>query len=272
MSLVFNDTTTKHGIVQEYEKECGYEYGDVSNDPNKLLALVSGANLAFDDYLSLAFGSDSTWPMDDSNFSDYPIITTDLVAGQRDYPFVTDQTGNLILEIAKVFVKQSAAGAYVEASPVNVSAGSDQPQNLRGAASGLLYYGGLTGFTNGLNVQGTPNRYDKLANGIFLDPIPNANIPGGLKVYINREPSYFTAADTTKKPGVPGLHHRYFVLKPAVDYARRNGTNNYATLKAELEDFEGNEETGVIGKIQRYFARRAKDVLPRMVVGRHDNR
>lgn len=273
MSLAFNDTATYRGIVQEYEKECGYEYGDVSGNAQLLASLVASVNLALDDFLTMAFKSEATWQFDDSNQSDYPIIQTNLVAGQRDYPFITDSDSNIILDIYKVFVA-NPTGIFVQINPVDVETGDDNLQEdyYMAAASGLLYYGGISSFTNGQNAQGTPVRYDKMANGIFLDPIPNYNYAGGLKVYVNREPSYFKSTDTTKKPGVPGNLHRYFVLKAAVDYLRRNNAANYANVVQELVKYEGNDEMGIIGSIESTFARRAKDVRDRMVAGRHNNR
>lgn len=268
--LYFSDTSTKRGIVQEYEKECGFEYGDVSGSTDKLATLVAGVNLALDEFVRLAISSEGTWQFDDSNQTDYPIITTNLVSGQRDYTFITDQLGNLILDIYQVDVANST-GLFNTIQPVDVSHRTQSPQDTYGAASGLLYTGSLDNFTNGQNATGTPNKYDKLANGIFLDPIPNYNYTNGLKVYVNREGSYFTASDTTKKPGVPGPFHRYFVLKPALDYARRNNTSNYQTLQAELIKMEGDEERGIVGSIQRYFSRRTQDERPRLTPAHQDN-
>lgn len=272
MSLVFSDTTTKRGIVQQYEQECGYEYGDVSGDATKLLTLTADVNLALDDFMALAFHSEGTWQADDYNQTDFAIITTDLIAGQRDYTFVTDQDGNLILEIYKVFARSSVGGPYYELNPVDVETGENMQQNPMAVASGLLYYGGLTSFTDGLDVRGNAVRYDKMANGVFLDPVPSLAIPDGLKMYVNREASYFVSTDTSKRPGVPGLFHRYFVLKPAVDYARRNGADNFGTLSAELLKYEGNPELGIDGSIRRYFAKRMRDERQGMRAGQHSNR
>ena len=109
------------------------------------------------------------------------------------------------------------------------------------------------------SATGIPYQYDKTANGIFFDPIPSYSATNGLKIYINREPSYFVSGDTTKKPGCPGIHHRYFALKPALDYARRNSLANYNLIREEVVSFEGDEEKGVVGSIQRYFAKRSRD-------------
>lgn len=253
MSLVFSDTSTKQGILQEYEKECGFEYGDVSGSADKLATFVVGVNLAKDDFTRLAITSDGTWQVDSSNQTDYDIISTNLVSGQRDYSFTTDQAGNYILDILKAFVA-TPSGIFVEQTPVDVSHGTDTDT-----------------FTNGQNASGTPVRYDKLANAVFLDPIPNYNYTNGLKLYVNRTSDYFTASDTTKRTGFPPIFDRYFVVKASLADARRNTKTNFAALDNERIGFEGDEAKGLIGSIQRYFSRRAQDEKPRLTPAYQDN-
>ena len=191
-----------------------------------------------DDFWNIALPASGRWQLDDSNQTDYPIITTNLVANQRDYNFTTDETGNLILDIYRVLVLASATGTtYYDIYPVDAQSDID-----------------TFGLTDGQDTTGTPFRYDKTANGIFLDPIPSYSATNGLKIYINREASYFTTADTTKKPGVPGILHKYFYLKPALDYARRNNLSNYNTLAVEVEKMEGKG-----GTIEKHFAFRSRD-------------
>jgi hypothetical protein len=161
-------------------------------------------NLAIDEAFGVIFTSNGPWQADDPNHTDYPIITTNLVANQRDYTFTTDEQGNLILDIYKVMVKNEEE-IYHEIYPVDQQ--SDEY---------------MDGFWSGQNDTGIPSRYDKTANGIFLDCIPSYNSTGGLKVFINREGSYFTTSDTTKKPGFSGLFHEFVALAPSIRYCKRN--------------------------------------------------
>lgn len=253
MSLVFNDTSTKKGIVQIYEKEIGAPAGFVSGNTDRLKDLTADVNLALDEFTAIALKASGTWQYDDSNHTDYPIITGNLVSGQRDYPFVTDESGNLILDIYKVLVADSS-GVFSEIKPKDAQSETD-----------------ATGFTDGRNTSGIPIRYDKTANGIFLDPIPNYNYTNGLKIYINRESSYFTYTDTTKKPGVPGTLHRYFAIKPAADHARRNNLVNAGKLEQEVIKYEGREDLGITGLIGEYFSRRMRDEKPRLSINHAGN-
>jgi hypothetical protein len=190
-------------------------------------------NLALDKVFDLIFQNSSTWNFDDSNHDDYPIITTDLVAGQRDYSFTTDEEGNLILDIFKVVVADQN-GRFYDILPVDQQS---QP--------------GLEAFYNGQNLQGKPNKYDKTANGIFLDAIPDYSVTGGLKIFINREGSYFMTSDTTKKPGFAGLFHEYLALRPSYMYAYRNSLPNVNVLKQEMLEMED--------KIANHFSQRPRD-------------
>lgn len=238
MSLQFNDSTNYRGIIQILEKELGFKRGDISGDTNLLKEFTADINLAFDDFLTIAIPSSGTWQYDDSNHTDYPEITTNLVASQRDYPFSTDEGGNLILDIYKVMAKDTS-GVYQELTPVD-----KQTEANAG------------GFFDGRNTTGTPIRYDKTANGIFLDPIPNYNSTNGLKVFINREASYFTSTDTTKKPGVPGLFHRWFAIKPAYDYARTHNLDRFPILQLEVSKMEE--------AIKAHFSERPRDERRRL--------
>lgn len=246
MSLQFNDTANLRGLVQMYEREIGFKVGDVSGNTTRLKQFTADVNLALDDFIALAIQASGTWQFDDSNHEKYPFIEADLISGQRDYNFTIDQQGNLILDIFKVMVKDSG-GVYKEIDPVD-----QQTQK------------NTSGFFDGRNTTGTPSVYDKTANGIFLEPIPNYNWrlanegSKGLKVFINREGSYFVYTDLTKKPGIPGVFHAYLYLKPALEHARRSNSPKERKIKEKIVEMEA--------MINEHFGRRAKDEVPRLTV------
>lgn len=236
MSLQFNDTTSYKGIIQQIEKECGFERGDISSAGNDVMKeWTADVNLAWDEFMRVAFPATGTWQFDDTNHANYPIIKSNLVSGQRDYPFTSDEGGNLILDVFKVAILPSAtATTYQTIDPLDVQS--------EGFDSNILAEN-----TTG----GTPTRYDKTANSIFLDPVPNYNATNGIKIYINREASYFAYTDTSKQPGVPGHLHEWFSIVPALKYAGRKALTNYNDLLRRKEILKG--------EIQEYFNRRSKD-------------
>lgn len=242
MSIQFNGT---RGLVQMYERETSQTRGAVSGNTDRLKDFAADANIALDRFQDIAIKHSGTWQADDTNHSDFPIITTNLVSGQRDYTFLTDENGNSILDVHRVFVKDGS-GTFVEVKPVDAQTDKD-----------------TNGFWNGQNVGGVPTKYDKTANGIFLDPVPNYNSTGGLKVYISREASYFTYTDTTKKPGAPSLFHEYFFLLPARDFARRNGLANFNLLELQVQKVEE--------QIKDYFSMRPRDERRRLTPAYQNN-
>lgn len=245
MSLQFSDTSTLKGIVQGFELEIGAQIGDVSGNTSRLKQFTAQANVALDDYLTIALQSSGKWKFDDSNHTDYPEMTTNLVSGQREYTFTTDENGNLVLDIYRVYA--NTGNGYYLLDPVD-------PDSEDTAAS----------FYNGVTTSGNPAQYDKKGNAIILDVSPSANVTNGLKVSINREALYFTYTDTTRKPGVPGNHHKWFYLRPALDYARRNSLASYPRIEAEVMKLEE--------IIKHDFAHRAKDQRPTLNINLENNK
>lgn len=107
---------------------------------------------------------------------------------------------------------------------------------------------------------GIPSYYDKIADNIVrLYPKPSASITNGLKFYFQRTPSYFTASDTTKEPGVSPLLHRGFVINAAYDGAMTLGLNNLQALGVERQIEEK--------KMIQHFNSRNKDDTNRSFSG-----
>jgi hypothetical protein len=246
MSLVFNDTVNYRGIVQMYEKEIGANRGDIANNVIRLKEFTAECNNALDEYTRLAISASGRWKFDDSNHTDYPEIVTDLVANQRSYTFTVDQQNNIILDIYRVYVKD-AQGKYQLIQPIDPDTQIVDVTNYDGA-----------------NTTGFSYEYDKTANAILINNVPPANVVAGLKVSINREASYFTHTDTTKKAGIYGLHHKYLYLKPALEYARRNTLTSHDRIERQVLMIEREIKDGL--------NRRAKDERRRLVVRQESNR
>lgn len=234
MSLVFNQTSSPYnGIIQRLETTVYGQDGltRISGNTEKLGIWTTRVNQALDRAFSIIFQADGRWQFDDSNHADYPTITTDLTASQRDYPFTTDEQSNLILEIHAVYTKPTATDEFARLEPV------DETE--------------VASFFAGTNTEGNPIQYGKKANSIFLDPIPDTTITNGLKIEISREGSYFTTADTTKKAGFAGLFHDYLVVRPAFEYAVENNMANAQGLNFRVQQLED--------EIKKYYGKRAQD-------------
>jgi len=239
MSLVFSDTTNKDGIIQGIERELFGDDGDgkITGNTIRFKRFTADVNLALAKAWSIILKADGRWNWDDNNHGDHPIIRTPLVSGQRDYTFTTDGSGNTILQIFKLFVKQENGGVYQELKPVDV-------QTARPFSR--------SSFTDGLGTVGVPQVYDKTGNAIFFDVIPDYSDDEGIMAYVSREGFYFTTADTTRKPGFAGDFHEYLVVRVAYKYAARNGMpiatglrDEMLRLEKEMGDFYGRREKDV---------------------------
>ena len=101
--MVFSDTVTNLGIVQQVRNllrvdSTQYPTSRIVNSVNNWLDFVTG----------YAIGADKKFRFDDTNHTKLPIGTTNLVANQREYSFLTDEQGNRILTLTRIDVKDSA--------------------------------------------------------------------------------------------------------------------------------------------------------------------
>lgn len=247
MSIVYSDTTGLTGILQRIERELGFAYGYITGSTERMKEWTSEVNLEHDYTIAAIFKAGGTWQFDDANHDDYPIITANLVSGQRDYSFTEDEQGNVVLDIHRVMIK-TPQGVFVDITPMD----QQTPES------------DTAGFVDGQNLTGTPTTYDKTGNGIFLGRIPNYNSTGGIKLFINREGSYFTVSDTIKKPGVDGRIHEVYVVGPCARYAGRKGLANFADLERRRVRLVGDDTSGARGLLQDIYGRRERDVVRRM--------
>jgi hypothetical protein len=189
-------------------------------------------NMALNNYFILANSASGNWrPADDTNQTDYPIIYGDIVSGQQDYSFSTDEAGNQILDIYKVRILNSNGIDWTTLEQINQDTITDDQLST------------VTG--------STPQQYYLTANGIFLVQKPNYASTDGLEVWINRSPTYFTTSDTTKKAGLPWVHHEYLALRPSYFYCLAKGLPQANNYKITLDAMEL--------AIKKYWRDRNKD-------------
>lgn len=230
--MVFNDTSTKLGLIQNCEMRLFGDngYGQISGDTNKLYQFTERINRAQDRFIFLAMTADGRWQYDDTNYTDYGIATTDLVAGQKDYTLAVSH-----LEMEKVLILPSATSTNYQILSTTDQDDIDAKAYLE----------------NPSTVTGVPYRYDKRANSIFLDPVPSYNATSGIKIYFKRGPSYFIYSDTTKVPGFASIFHDYLALHASRDYA----LDRTLAIATSLDELVTRAETA----ITKFFSQRDKD-------------
>lgn len=160
--------------------------------------------------------SQDDWDFDDKNNTDYPILTTSLVANQQDYSLPTNA-----FKIKRVEVSYDGTNWY-KAEPMDVNEKSfDNTQ---------------TSINN--QFQTSKPYYDAQYNAIFLYPVPTVNSTNGLKIWISRQVTEFTSSDLTTGTKVPGFdanYHQILAYGPSYEFGLAVGKDNADTLKKELE-------------------------------------
>lgn len=240
--MVINDTTNRTGIVQVLEDLTSTQSASTSSYP--LATKIRDINMAFDDYQTIVTEASGTWQLDDSNHTKYPNMKFNVVSGQQDYNFTEDEQGNQVQDIYRVECKD-ANGVWQLLTPYD-----EQSETSSLSARELL--------------TGTPTRYYKTANGIFLDLTPNYNSTLGIRMFFTRSPNYFLTSDTTKEPGIPNAHHRYLAVKPAYWYWLPKDSQRASLYFAELEKIEKS--------IRESVSQRTRDEKPRLKANVENNK
>lgn len=200
--------------------------------------LCADINSVYDDYVSIILSSDTRWTWDDANFSTFPIATTNLVNGQRDYQFTSQ-----FLKILKVLVlNQNANGTFGELVEINLQDSMSNldawEMNVDDPASNL----------------GIPDSFTLFGDSLRLQPRPNYNATGGIKVYFQRYEAVFIPTDTTKVPGFPQPFHRGLAFGAAHLFSLSH--NLPQVDRIEQEDINCREA------LSEYFSERNKAERP----------
>ena len=236
----FSDQVNNTGIVQQVRSLMRV---DANQWPT--VRVVNSCNNWLDTITGFAIRADRRFQWDDTNHEKLPIGTTNLVANQSDYSFLTDEAGNAILNLLRIDVLDSNGG-YRQLQPID-------ERDVSGALDAFQ------------STAGAPLYYDKIADNIVrLYPKQASNVTNGIKFYFQRTASYFAATDTTKEPGVAPILHRGFVIAGAYDGALTLGLQNLQALSVERQMEEE--------KMKQYFLVRDTDDVRRIAPATYSNR
>ena len=212
----FSNTTDRDGIIELIERDTNTQSVTTSSYPLKVK--TNYVNEALSHFFLLAIKAGGRFQVDDTNQTNLPIITTDIVASQPDYTFLVDDStpANQILDIRKIRIKD-ANGQWKEITQVDRETFNVSDYE---------------------NVEGTPEYFDLTGNSVILYPTPDYSSDESLEIYISRTPSYFVSTDTTKEPGVPKIFHSYFHLRPSYFYCLVKDLPQAAGLKNSVDEIE----------------------------------
>lgn len=202
-----------------------------------LAAKLRNINLWYYNIVTDIIAFNSNWIWDDTNKTDFPIGTTNLVAGQLDYAMPSN-----FLKLLRVEVKDSG-GNYQKLEEF------DQSQIKVGLSSFM-------------QANGLPLYYREVGSSIELYPQPSAStttLTAGLKVYYQRTQTEFTNADASVSPGFPANFHRLLSLGASYDFACFRLSSNTTLVTSLKEQIDTMRQS-----VKEYFSSRNREVKPTM--------
>lgn len=236
---VFSNTSDNNGILQQARDKARVDSTQWATQK-----VVNSCNNWLNTIFTYGKRKDRQFQLDDTNHTKLPEGTAQLTINVSDYSFLTDEQGNRITNLTSVSILQN--GKYIPLTLIDRNDPDYDPANF-----------GTT--------SGTPTKYDKIADNIIrLDRKPTATVASGLFYTFQRAPSYFTASDTTKEPGVANDLHEGFIVKSAYDAAYTLGLDTLQALSIEMQREEQ--------KLKDYFSSRNTDTKGRMKSSRESNR
>jgi hypothetical protein len=202
--MVFNDTTTKNGAIQECEAWLfGSDYGAISGNTKLLQAFTVKLNQGVTQTLQEIFKTDGRWQYDSSTYTDITLGKADLVDGQRRYKL---DSSHLIIEGFEI---QDSSGDYYTIKQIDY-----RDLRERGISESEFY-----------KTNGKPAFYDLKGDIVTLYPAPSASdvtLTDGIKISFKREAEQFAYTDTNKEIGVPSSVRDLPVLFACATHAKQN--------------------------------------------------
>lgn len=219
--MVFSDTTNKNGIVQFTESLCKLGDGGITNDAVLFKQITSYINQADKKVAMALLRVDKSWRWDDSNYTDFPIATIDLVASQRDYTLPAATSGgnaSTLWRLNRVRIKNSSDN-WTELTLMDV----DEKES---------------------DDTGFPAKYRLIGNSIRFECLPTGiTTTGGMEVTFQRSEVEFTVASTTQQPGFMNSYHDLLAYDASSSYLlpinRQLAIDYLNIFKEGLEELQG---------------------------------
>lgn len=235
--MVFNDTTNNSGLCQEVDALCD---SDTTSYPLK--DKTRRINAALEQVVGWILTADGTWQWDDSNYTDLPIGTINLIASQSGYTF-----NDKFLEIEKVEIKDFNG----DWQPLkNIDELEEREESL----------------DQMFETDGLPEYYDKISDDtIKLYPAPTAattTLTNGLRVHFRRTAHLFEAdgSDTTAMPGFASPYHVILAYMASIPFCMTYKKDRVSLYEKRVMDLKN--------ELIQLYSQREKDVRKQMTFRR----
>lgn len=211
---------------------------DATSYPNA--NMLVDLNVWYERTVMAILRSRDDWEFDDSNKTDFPILTSDLVANQQDYALPAG-----CLKIQRVELAFDGVTPY-KAEPIDI---------------GMISKGTSPTQINQWANQNRPY-YDVRYGSFFVYPIPSASTSNntGIKIWVARSITEFTSGDLSTGTAVPGFDapfHQLLAYGAAYNRAISKNLVNAKLIKdtldsilAELSTYYGNKDEDMTWSIE----------------------
>ncbi len=229
--MQFNDSTNENGLIQDITSITGATTTDYT-----LKERTRDINNAYSRIAYLIIQSDGRMQWDDTNHTDQPISTDDLVDSQEDYN---------VFEAAPAALEDWLTIEQVEIKSNDDLWSKLTPFDKRDTKLAWDEF---------RKTDAQPLLYDFNGTSVLLKPSPNYAKTDGLKIYFQRAPSFFTSTDTTKRPGFASIFHSYLSMSASYRWARDKTIPNMEVLKRDIAEMEA--------AIQKQYSNRSRYEIP----------
>lgn len=218
--MKLSDTTNKNGLLQDIERWCGMSDGHITGNTALKARFINDVNESKFYIESMIINSQDEFDYDDSNHTDFPIVTTPLTTS-RDYRLNASER---ILKLKRLDVTYDGTNYYratpIDSSEIQIGLGND------------------THVDSNFSIQSP--RYDVKYGSWFLYPkATQAQVDAGAQALIEwtREGVEFATdgTDDTVEPGFERAFHSLISKMVALEWLLIN-KNKERTLIQKLED------------------------------------
>lgn len=196
--------------------------------------LLIDINIWYEKIVSMIFESQDSTDFDDQRNTNYPVVTTPMVAGQRDYSIPVSEA---VLKIKRVDITYDGVN-WFRATPFD---------------NGVPQWGMGNATNEDANFIKDAPCYDIQYNSIFVYPLataPDVSAGASIRVEWERDIVVFTSSDYTTDPSdstvVPGIDNQFQAMiayGSAYEFANANNLPQLANIKKDLEDWEARLRT-----------------------------
>ena len=236
--MQFASHATSQDLVSETRDLC-----DADSTSYPIAAVTRRINAALEELVGKIVSADGDLEFDDTNYTDAPRGTGNLVEGQEYYTYASEYlkiTAVDILDTSGVYrrIKQLSLDDLVGLSPEE-------------------YFGSTTSST----VKGFPQYYDPSGDSFRLYPAPAATdvtLTAGYRIWFKRTVDLFTTTDTTQEPGIPAPYHILLAYMAAVPYCMAYKKDRVALYEKKIEKMTED--------LLRFYGKRNPDRRPVMTM------